>query len=143
MNERAQQFFLNQAIAYCRSTAPGRLIVGREIRAGRICYSCKTPLPEPHTPGRKQCASCVNKQHVYMWFFHCAGWHCHFIAAGRKPLPKRVIFKDEGKIYETARRSGVTDNSALEDLDLAIALGRGGIWLRLSDEQFRALGGVP
>jgi len=74
---------------------------------------------------------------------HCSGWLCRFTAEGRKPLPKRLIFSTTAQIYETARRArGLISSWAREDLNLAIELGRGGIWLMLTDEQFLALGGV-
>jgi len=54
-----------------------------------------------------------------------------------------VIFRNTADIYETARRArGLISSWAREDLNLAIELGGGGIWLMLTDEQFQALGGV-
>jgi hypothetical protein len=58
----------------------------------------------------------------------------------QKPLPKTLTFKDEGKIRELARRGEAWQTS--EDrqlLDYAIAKGEGGIYLRLSPEQYARL----
>lgn len=79
-----------------------------------------------------------------MSLFHFRGWHCRFTAEGREQLPKRVSFSNSNQVCEAARRgNGLVDNSVREALDLAIEIGRGGIWLMLTNEQFQALGGVP
>ena len=74
-------------------------------------------------------------------FFH--GWRCRFFSERWQMLPKSLVFRDAASIWETARRgNGLIDDEAREYLQLSIELGRGGIMLRLSDEQFVALGGV-
>jgi hypothetical protein len=58
----------------------------------------------------------------------------------RPPLPKTLPFRDEGKIRALARRGEAWQTS--EDrqlLDYAIAKGEGGVHLRLTPEQYRAL----
>jgi hypothetical protein len=66
---------------------------------------------------------------------------CHVPRAGTAdPLPKMLTFKDEGKIRELARRGEAWQTS--EDrqlLDYAIAKGEGGVYLRLSPEQYARL----
>ena len=137
MDERVFRFFMSQALR------PDPFIVGRNIQAGRICSSCRTPLPQPHKPGSKQCEQCVGKYLVYLEFFRCFEWHCRFWEAGRRRLPRRLTFRDSAKIYEMALRGNArSDKAAREALDLAIEIGRGGVWLRLTDDQYRALGGV-
>jgi hypothetical protein len=136
MDERVFRFFMSQAFR------PDPLIASRRIRAGRICSSCRVSLPQPHTPGRKQCEQCVGKHLIYMEFFRCFGWHCRFWE-GRRRLPKRLTFQDSAKIYEVAGRGNArNDKAAREAFDTAIVIGRGGIWLRLTDEQYRTLGGI-
>ena len=137
IEERVFRFFMSQV------PGPDPFVVGRNIQAGRICSSCRTPLPQPHKPGSKQCEQCVGKHLVYMEFFRCFEWHCSFHEAGRRRLPTRLTFRDSAKIYEMALRGNArSDKAAREALDLAIEIGRGGVWLRLTDEQYRALGGV-
>jgi hypothetical protein len=81
--------------------------------------------------------------HVFMAIRQCHGWRCCFSTKGRKPLPKRVTFSNADAVREMARRGrGLISNWARVDLDLAIELGRGGIWLILTHEQFQAVGGI-
>jgi hypothetical protein len=116
----------------------------KRMRAGEICSSCRRPLPKPHTPVFKRCASCAGKHHVRITFFHFDGWHCRFFTEHWQPLPRRITFRDAASIKETARRGdGLTDDAMEKSLDRQFKLGRGGIMLRLTDEQFRAIGGVP
>lgn len=78
-----------------------------------------------------------------MTFFRFHGWHCSFYTERWQRLPKRLTFRDAASIWETARRgNGLIDDADRERLELGIELGRGGIMLRLTDEQFRAIGSV-
>jgi hypothetical protein len=67
--------------------------------------------------------------------------HVTFLEPGlQTPLPKTLTFRDEGKIRELARRGEAWQTS--EDrqlLDYAIAKGEGGVYLRLSPEQYARL----
>jgi hypothetical protein len=78
---------------------------------------------------------------VFMQFVRRDVWHVTFLEPGlQKPLPKTLTFKDEGKIRELARRGEAWQTS--EDrqlLDYAIAKGEGGVYLRLSPEQYSRL----
>src|SRR5579872_6649733 len=106
MDERVFQFFMSQALK------PDPSIAWRQIRAGKICSSCRVPIPQPHTAGAKQCEQCVGKHLVYMSFSRCFGWHCRFWQ-GRRRLPKRLTFRDSAKIYEMAERGNArTDKAA-------------------------------
>jgi hypothetical protein len=68
-------------------------------------------------------------------------WHVTFLEPGLEiPLPKRLTFRDEGKIRELARRGeamGTSEDRQL--LDYAIAKGEGGVYLRLTPEQYSRL----
>jgi hypothetical protein len=66
---------------------------------------------------------------------------CHILGAGtERPLPKTLTFKDEGKIRELARRGEAWQTSENRQLlDCAIAKGEGGVYLRLSPEQYTRL----
>ena len=72
-----------------------------------------------------------------MIFRHIDEWHCRFATEQWEQLPKRLIFRDAEKLWETARRGdGLIDESTRKQLELAIELGRGGIMLRLTDAQY-------
>jgi hypothetical protein len=78
---------------------------------------------------------------VFMQFVRRDVWQVTFLEPGlQRPLPKTLTFKDEGKIRELARRGEAWQTS--EDrqlLDHAIAKGEGGVYLRLSPEQYARL----
>jgi hypothetical protein len=78
---------------------------------------------------------------VLMQFARRDVWHVTFLEPGlERPLPKTLTFKDEGKLREFARRGEAGQTS--EDrrlLDYAIAKGEGGVYLRLSPEQYLRL----
>ena len=49
-------------------------------------------------------------------------------------------FHGKEKIYEMVRRGhGIATPEAFEALDQAVAVGRGQVWLELSDAQYQAL----
>ena len=119
-------------------------IAWQKMRSGQICSSCRRPLPQPHTPECKRCENCIVRHHVRMTFRRWDGWQCRFYTEYWRPLPKRVTFRNEASIVETARRgNGLIDGATRDALERAIKIGRGGIVLRLDDEQFQAIGGVP
>ena len=64
-----------------------------------------------------------------------------FLEPGREtPPPKRLTFRDEGKIRELARKGeawGTSEDRQL--LDYAIAKGKGAVYLKLSPEQYSRL----
>ena len=80
---------------------------------------------------------------VYMYFFKRGGWQVQFTEADLKtPLPRRLTFSDPEKIRELARRGeawGISE--ARQMLEHAIETGRGGVYLRLTPAQYRALRG--
>ena len=112
---------------------------------GQICALCRARLPEPHTPGEQLCASCKaprTKLHrVYMSFMLREGWYCQFLEEDLKtPLPRKVTLKTVDQIKEIARRGGASLNlESRQALEHAIENGRGGIYLQLTEEQYRKL----
>ena len=116
----------------------------RQIRSGQICALCKTSLPAPHTIGEQLCGKCrgERKRHrVYMSFMFRNGWLCQFLEEDLKtPLPRKVTLRSQEKVREMARRGGAAMSlDVLQALDHGIEIGRGGIWLELSDEQYQKL----
>lgn len=116
----------------------------KRMRAGEICSSCRRPLPLPHTPECKRCALCAGSHHVRMTFFYLGGWHCQFYSERWRPLPKRLKFRKAASVIETAARgNGLIEDEARAALERSLKIGRGGLMLRLSDEQFRSVAGIP
>jgi hypothetical protein len=78
---------------------------------------------------------------VYMYFFLRSGWQVQFLLPDLKtPLPKKLTFADPEKIRELARRGEAWGTSeARQILEHAIEMGRGGVYLKLTPEQYRKL----
>ncbi len=76
-----------------------------------------------------------------MSFMYRDGWLCQFLEEDLKTsLPRKLHFQSEEKVRELARRGGGMLNlECLQAFDHAIEIGRGGVWLELSDEQYRTL----
>jgi LSD1 subclass zinc finger protein len=143
MNEEQYRILMNRALVYARSVSNELYTAARQMRYGKICRSCKSPLPLPHTQGAKRCAFCADKHLVYMYFRYCSDWHCGFRTETRKKLPREVTFGNAASVREMVRRgNGLIDNWDQQGFELGLEIGKGGVWLRLSDDQFRALGGV-
>lgn len=83
------------------------------------------------------------KRRVYMSFVrNRSGWHCRFHQDDlpKTPISRQFVFRSAEKIYEAARRGdGLVGIESGEALDEAVAIGRGGIWLRLTEDQYSAL----
>ena len=93
--------------------------------------------------GEQLCATCRSepKRHlVYMLFMFGEGWVCPFLEEDLKTLlPRKVTLRSQEKMREMARRGGAGMSlDVLQALDHGIEIGRGGIWLELTDEQYRA-----
>lgn len=76
-----------------------------------------------------------------MSFMYQKGWYCQFLEADLKtPLPRKLHFRTEAKVRELAGRGGAMLNlESLQAFDRGVEMGRGGIWLELTDEQYRKL----
>ena len=78
---------------------------------------------------------------VYLSFQDRHGWQCQFLEADlQTPLPKRLHFSSSDKVVELVERDGgITDQESRLMLEQGISMGRGGAFLRLTDEQYAAL----
>lgn len=78
---------------------------------------------------------------VYMYYMRREGWVCQFLEEDLKtPLLHRLHFKSEERIRTIVDKVGNFAN--LQDrqaLDYGLHIGRGGVWLQLSDEQYLRL----
>jgi len=66
-----------------------------------------------------------------------------FLEADLKtPIPKQLNLVSQEKLFEIAERGGYDLNlEGRQAIQRAIEMGRGGIWLELSEEQYRKLTG--
>lgn len=70
-------------------------------------------------------------------------WHCSFRTEARKKLPREFTFKMSAPARESVRRGcGLIDKWDSEGFELDLEIGKGRIWLHLTDDQYRAIGGV-
>ena len=76
-----------------------------------------------------------------MSFIYRNGWLCQFLDEDlQTSLPRKLHFRTEDKIREIARRGdGMLNLESLQAFDQAVEIGRGGVWLELTDEQYRTL----
>jgi hypothetical protein len=76
-----------------------------------------------------------------MYFFFRRGGQVQFLEANLKtPLARKVTFADADKIRELARRGEALGTSeAKQMLEHAIETGRGGVYLKLTLEQYARL----
>lgn len=143
MKEDVLRFYMALGARQSRALSSERFAASRHMGAGKICSSCKAPLPLPQTPVVKRCGFCHDKHLVLMYFRRCFEWPCRFTTEGKERLPRQLTFKDAAKVRELATRgNGLIDRWDSDGFELDLQLGRGSIWLRLSDEQYTAIGGV-
>jgi hypothetical protein len=78
---------------------------------------------------------------VYMFFQFRQGWQVEFLEADLKtPLPKKLTFTGPDKIRELAKRGEAwSDSESRQLLEHAIETGRGGVYLRLTPDQYARL----
>jgi hypothetical protein len=70
-------------------------------------------------------------------------WRCQFLEPDLKTsLSRKLNFGDPEKIIELVRRGGgYKDSAAKQAIEEAIKHGRGGVYLDLTEEQYRKLKG--
>jgi hypothetical protein len=78
---------------------------------------------------------------VYLSFQCRDGWQCQFLEADlQTSLPKRLHFASSNKVVELVERAGgFTDQETRLMVNQGIEMGRGGIFLSLTDEQYAKL----
>jgi hypothetical protein len=69
------------------------------------------------------------------------GWQCQFLEADlQTPLPKRLHFASSEKVVALVERGGgLPDQESRLMLEQGISLGRGGVFLNLTEEQYAKL----
>jgi hypothetical protein len=78
---------------------------------------------------------------VYLHFMLRQAWHCQFLEAElQTPLQRKLTFADSDRIVALAERGGaLKDLAARQALAYGVELGRGSVWLYLSNEQYLSL----
>jgi hypothetical protein len=68
-------------------------------------------------------------------------WHCEFTEVdSRTPLPRKLTFATADKVREMAERGGALSNlESRQMLEFGIQSGRGGVMLKLTDQQYAKL----
>jgi len=76
-----------------------------------------------------------------MHFVFRKGWYCQFLEEDMKtPLPRKLAFADDRKIWEIAKRGAFTLNIAgRQEIEEALRKGERGMWLDLTPEQYMKL----
>jgi hypothetical protein len=76
-----------------------------------------------------------------MRFMLREGWYCQFLEKDLKtPLPRKVVLQDAKDVLQLAIRGGSRmDTEKRKAFDYAIGMGRGGVWLQLTEEQYLKL----
>ena len=76
-----------------------------------------------------------------MYFFKRGGWQVQFLEAEMKtPLLRKFTFADPEKIPQLAKRGEAWgDSESRQMLEHAIENGRGGLYLRLTPDQYARL----
>ena len=101
--------------------------------------------PDPSHPGERLCAKCTEARQplrdVYMYYMLRDGWYCQFLEADLKTaLPKTFTFATPEKVVELAERGrGLKVLAAKQAFEHGIGMGRGGIHLHLTLEQYNKL----
>jgi hypothetical protein len=83
----------------------------------------------------------TGKRKVYLYFMCNRGWQCQFLEPDLKTTAARPItFADPAKIVEMAERGGaLRDLASRQAVDYGISMGRGSVWLNLTEEQYAKL----
>ena len=79
-----------------------------------------------------------DRRRVYMSFQSRYGWHCQFLEQDLKTsLPRKLHFASPDKVVELVERCGGLSNlESRQALDQAIEIGRGGVFLSLTEDQY-------
>lgn len=109
---------------------------------GQLCCSCKKLLPTPPTPGERYCDRCKPLSAVYVSYERIKGWQIIVYDSATQERICSLVFQDEEKIREFARRGGALTNlGSRQGIEHGIEYGKGGFFLRLSSEQYVKLQG--
>ena len=82
-----------------------------------------------------------DRHRIYMSFMLRGQWYCQFLEEDlQTPLPRKLRFASPDKVVELVERGGGLSNlESRQALDQAIEIGRGGVFLSLTAEQYSKL----
>ena len=82
-----------------------------------------------------------DRHRIYMSFMLRGQWYCQFLEEDlQTPLPRKLRFASPDKVVELVERGGGLSNlESRHALDQAIEIGRGGVFLNLTEEQYAKL----
>jgi hypothetical protein len=82
-----------------------------------------------------------DRHRIYMFFMLRGQWYCQFLEEDlQTPLPRKLRFASSDKVVELVERGGGLSNlESRQALEQAIAIGRGGVFLNLTGEQYAKL----
>jgi hypothetical protein len=77
---------------------------------------------------------------VLMNFMAVQAWHVSFLEPDcQTSLPVKLTFKTPAKIRTMQQRFGSASLEDRQSFEHGLSIGRGGVWLTLSEEQYRKL----
>jgi hypothetical protein len=108
---------------------------------GEICCACKVGLPRPHTPGEHYCDRCRPPLRVvYVALEKRVSWHLVISDSNSQRRLCTLVFADDDKIVELVKRGGgLTNLESKQALERGLDSGRGGVFLKLTPEQYAKL----
>jgi hypothetical protein len=138
---------IHRSFAYSSPMGGERASTARMRLAGEICCNCKITLPPlgpNERPRERYCSRCAPQpaRRVYMSFMNAkGGWLCQFLEPDLKtPLPRTFTFQTPEKVEELIRRGGgMHDLASRQAVEHGLDMGRGGVYLNLTEEQYRTL----
>jgi hypothetical protein len=72
--------------------------------------------------------------------FSTGHWHGINFRLASMPLPRKLTLDEPSRLFEMAERGGYCMNlEGRQAIERAVEIGRGGIWLELTEEQYRNL----
>ena len=116
----------------------------RQIEAGKRCCKCGRQIDTPPwRRGERKCEACLPHRRVFCNFFHRDGWTVQFLEEDVKtPVGRMLTFASPEKIRELVGRTPTKFTpETQQELDYDIGKGRGGLYLDLTETQYRRLRG--
>jgi hypothetical protein len=113
-----------------------------EARTARSCARSlpNSPYSKRITGNPEVIARSVTETRLCVFMKH-QGWYCQFLEADLKTsLPRKLSLEGPEKLIEMAEPGGgLSNREADQMLRYGIEMGRGGVWLSLTKEQYQKL----